>query len=52
MALHQGGIEAIFLDSMASKGVKVERPIIPTHIELSENEEELKDPTSHPVKVC
>ncbi|KAI0923489.1 hypothetical protein AcV5_009018 [Taiwanofungus camphoratus] len=51
MALHQGGIEAIFLDSMASKGVKVERPIIPTHIELSENEEELKDPTSHPVKV-
>lgn len=51
MALHQGGIEQIFLDSMASKGVHVERPIMPTFIELSQNEAELKDPSSHPAKV-
>ncbi|PCH36394.1 hypothetical protein WOLCODRAFT_82152 [Wolfiporia cocos MD-104 SS10] len=51
MALHQGGIEQIFLDSMATKGVKVERPIMPTYIELSQDEAKLKDPTSHPAKV-
>ena len=51
MALHQGGIEQIFLDSMASNGVEVERPMIPTSIELSEDQSTLNDPKSHPVKV-
>ncbi|KIP05547.1 hypothetical protein PHLGIDRAFT_91984 [Phlebiopsis gigantea 11061_1 CR5-6] len=51
VTLHQGAIEAIFLDSMTSMGVTVERPVVPTTIELSSDEAELKDPHSHPVKV-
>ncbi|KAH7890913.1 FAD binding domain-containing protein [Phlebopus sp. FC_14] len=51
LALHQGGIEAIFLDSMEELGVKVERSTQPTSIELSSDEAELADPSSHPVKV-
>ncbi|PCH36424.1 hypothetical protein WOLCODRAFT_140412 [Wolfiporia cocos MD-104 SS10] len=51
LTLHQGGTEAIFLDSMAALGVHVERPVVPTSIELSTVEEELKDPNSHAVKV-
>ncbi|KAF8141461.1 FAD binding domain-containing protein [Boletus edulis] len=51
LALHQGGIESIFLDSMKSLGVEVERSTIPTEIKLSTDEAELADPTSHPVKV-
>ncbi|KAG9313144.1 putative monooxygenase [Chiua virens] len=51
LALHQGGIESIFLDSMKSLGVEVERSTMPTAIELSTDEAELANPTSHPVKV-
>ncbi|RPD53360.1 hypothetical protein L227DRAFT_399930 [Lentinus tigrinus ALCF2SS1-6] len=51
ITLHQGAIEAIFLDSMKAHGVTVERPIVPTSLELSKSEEELKDPNAHPVKV-
>ena len=51
MTLHQGGIEAIFRDSMKSLGVEVEQSTFPTAIELSTDEVELADPTSHPVKV-
>ncbi|GJE93871.1 phenol 2-monooxygenase [Phanerochaete sordida] len=51
VTLHQGAIEAIFLDSMAAMGVHVERPVVPTSIELSADKAELKDPHSHPVKV-
>ena len=51
VALHQGGIENLFLDSMRASGVEVERPIIPSAIELGSDESELKDPASHPVKV-
>lgn len=36
---------------MKSLGVEVERSTAPTHIELSTDEAELADPTSHPVKV-
>lgn len=50
--MHQGDIESIFIDSMASMGVSVERPITPKSIEVSTDEGELRDPTSHPVKVC
>ncbi|PSR71349.1 hypothetical protein PHLCEN_2v12778 [Hermanssonia centrifuga] len=51
ITLHQGAIEAIFLDFLASFGVQVERPVIPTSMQLSADEKELKDPQSHPVKV-
>ena len=36
---------------MKSLGVEVERTTFPTHVELSTDEAELADPTSHPVKV-
>ncbi|KAG1737791.1 FAD binding domain-containing protein [Suillus lakei] len=49
--LHQGAIEAIFLDSMTALGVEVERSTTPISIELSKDENELTDPTSHPVRV-
>lgn len=32
-------------------GLQVERPIVPSSIEISSDEAELKDPNSHPVKV-
>ncbi|KAI0628037.1 FAD binding domain-containing protein [Trametes polyzona] len=51
VTLHQGAIESIFLDSMKAHGVVVERPIVPTSIELSQSEAELRDPSAHPVKV-
>ncbi|KAI1791861.1 FAD binding domain-containing protein [Ganoderma leucocontextum] len=51
VTLHQGAIESIFLDSLKAHGVVVERPIVPTSLELSKSEEELKDPNAHPVKV-
>ena len=51
VTLHQGAIEAIFLDSLRLMGRTVERPIKPTSIELSQNEAELRDPRAYPVKV-
>ncbi|KAG2159492.1 FAD binding domain-containing protein [Suillus bovinus] len=51
-ALHQGAIQDIFLDSMTSLGVEVERSTMPTSIELSKDEHELKDPASYPVRVA
>jgi phenol 2-monooxygenase len=51
LGLHQGAIQDIFLDSMTPLGVKVERSTIPTSIELSNDENELTDPTSYPVRV-
>ena len=50
--MHQGAIESIFLDNMKAHGVEVERPIVPTSLEISQDEKELKDPNAHPVKVC
>lgn len=32
-------------------GVEVDRPIVPTALEISEDEELLKDPKAYPVKV-
>ncbi|TFK71665.1 hypothetical protein BDN72DRAFT_427817 [Pluteus cervinus] len=49
--LHQGAVESIFIDSMATMGLQVERPVIPTSIQLSEDERILKDPQSYPVRV-
>ncbi|THH17443.1 hypothetical protein EW146_g3360 [Bondarzewia mesenterica] len=49
--LHQGEIENIFLNSMRKEGVEVERPMIPTSLELSTDQTELEDPQAYPVKV-
>ncbi|XP_006461738.1 hypothetical protein AGABI2DRAFT_185850 [Agaricus bisporus var. bisporus H97] len=51
VTLHQGAIENIFLDSMATSNLSVTRPCVPTSITISENEKELRDPQAHPVKV-
>ncbi|KAH8991708.1 FAD binding domain-containing protein [Lactarius akahatsu] len=49
--LHQGEIEAIFLDSMKKEGLQVERPIVPIALQISDDPEELADPRAYPVKV-
>ena len=41
----------MFLDSMAPTGVTVERPIVPSLLEVSTDENVLKDPQSYAVKV-
>ncbi|KAJ3559920.1 hypothetical protein NM688_g31 [Phlebia brevispora] len=51
VTMHQADIQSVFLDSMASIGLKVDRPVIPVSIEISRNEVELKDPLRYPVKV-
>ncbi|KAF9454386.1 hypothetical protein P691DRAFT_770590 [Macrolepiota fuliginosa MF-IS2] len=51
VTLHQGAIESIFLDSLSEMGLGVTRPFVPTSIQLSEDENELKDPQARPVKV-
>ncbi|KAK7056500.1 hypothetical protein VNI00_003056 [Paramarasmius palmivorus] len=51
VTLHQGAIEAIFLDNMKAMDVQVDRPIIPTSIEVSSDPSVLEDPESYPVKV-
>jgi phenol 2-monooxygenase len=49
--LHQGEIEAIFLDSMRKEGLEVERPIVPIDLQISDDPRELEDPRAYPVKV-
>ncbi|KAF8448875.1 FAD binding domain-containing protein [Boletus edulis BED1] len=51
ITLHQGAIEAIFLDSMKEYGLQVERPRKPVDIQISEDVDELSSPSSYPVKV-
>ncbi|KAH7919888.1 hypothetical protein BV22DRAFT_840363 [Leucogyrophana mollusca] len=51
ITLHQGAIENIFLDSMDALHVRVERPIVPSSIELARDQAELQDASSHPVRV-
>ncbi|KAG9313173.1 putative phenol 2-monooxygenase [Chiua virens] len=51
ITLQQGGIEAIFLDSMKDHGVQVDRRSQPSAIEISEDTRELSSPSSYPVKV-
>ncbi|KAJ7580156.1 FAD binding domain-containing protein [Mycena floridula] len=47
VTLHQGAIEAIFLDSMASANLTIDRPTIPTSISISEDEAVVNDPTQY-----
>ncbi|KAJ8473160.1 hypothetical protein ONZ45_g16403 [Pleurotus djamor] len=49
--LHQGAIEALFQDSMQTMGVKVDRPMVPESIQLSQDSAELIDPKAYPVRV-
>ncbi|PFH50293.1 hypothetical protein AMATHDRAFT_75697 [Amanita thiersii Skay4041] len=51
VTLHQGAIEALFLDSMKSMGVEVSRPITPVSIQVSDDAAVLQDPTAYPVRV-
>lgn len=51
ITLHQGAIEAMFLDSMRTHGVEVDRAIVPTSIHISKDPKLLQDPASHPVQV-
>ncbi|KAG1857821.1 FAD binding domain-containing protein [Suillus subluteus] len=51
LALNQGAIQDIFLDSMTPLGVEVELSTIPTSIELSKDENELTDPMSYPEEI-
>ncbi|KAG7445121.1 uncharacterized protein BT62DRAFT_898453 [Guyanagaster necrorhizus] len=52
VTLHQGAIEAIFLDSMRSMGVQVERPIVPVSLEITEDVVERSDPNAYAVRVA
>ncbi|KAI6033585.1 hypothetical protein PISMIDRAFT_198051 [Pisolithus microcarpus 441] len=51
IALHQGAIEDAFLDSMAQHNLKVDRPVKPLAIELSQDQEQLHSLSSYPIKV-
>ncbi|KAF8835700.1 hypothetical protein BDN67DRAFT_975014 [Paxillus ammoniavirescens] len=51
VTLHQAAIESILLDSMNQHGVKVEQPVVPSAIEVSEDVEELASMSSYPVKI-
>ncbi|KAI0642304.1 FAD binding domain-containing protein [Trametes meyenii] len=48
---HQGAIEEIFLDAMKPNGLAVDRPVIPTSLEIFEDAALLEDPCAYPVKV-
>ncbi|KAF9466163.1 FAD binding domain-containing protein [Collybia nuda] len=51
LTLHQGAIEAIFLDSMRGMGVEVSRPVIPISMQLSEKEKHSHHIDVYPVRV-
>ncbi|KAI5991850.1 FAD binding domain-containing protein [Pisolithus albus] len=51
IGLHQGAIEDAFLDSMAQHNLKVDRPVKPLAIELSQDQEQLHSLSSYPIKV-
>ena len=51
VTLHQGEIESLFLDSMRKEGLQVERPVVPTSLQISEDPKEVADPHAYPVKV-
>ncbi|EFI27336.1 FAD binding domain-containing protein [Coprinopsis cinerea okayama7 len=50
VTLHQGAIEAIFMDSMAASGVEVERHVAPVSISLDEAVARVYDKECYPVK--
>ncbi|GJJ11380.1 hypothetical protein Clacol_005612 [Clathrus columnatus] len=50
VTLHQGAIEAIFLDSMKNYGIQVDRPIMPISLEISDDRDKLGNPNAYCVK--
>ncbi|KAG2042757.1 FAD binding domain-containing protein [Suillus americanus] len=51
ITIDQGSIESLFIESLKSQGISVDRPIAPSSLEISQDPEELLDPSSYPVKV-
>lgn len=51
VTLHQAAIETMFLESISQYNIHVDRPYVPTSIELSNDEAELKNSQTYPVKV-
>ena len=51
VTLHQGDIEAIFVDSMRESGLEIERSRQPSSLVLSEDEKEIESFDGYPVKV-
>ncbi|KAG2363152.1 FAD binding domain-containing protein [Suillus spraguei] len=51
ITIDQGSIESMFIESLKSQGLSVDRPMAPSSLEISEDPEELLDPSSYPVKV-
>ena len=49
---HQGTMEDIFLDAMREKGLEVERSRLPTSMQISHNERDLKNKDAHIATVC
>ncbi|KZT25320.1 hypothetical protein NEOLEDRAFT_1169502 [Neolentinus lepideus HHB14362 ss-1] len=52
VTLHQGAIEAIFLDCLRSFGKEVERPVVPESIEVTTDPVVLKNPQAHAITVA
>ncbi|KAG2137742.1 FAD binding domain-containing protein [Suillus cothurnatus] len=51
ITIDQGSIESLFVESLKSQGISVDRPMAPSSLEISQDPEELLDPSSYPVKV-
>jgi phenol 2-monooxygenase len=51
ITIAQASIEALFIESLKSQGISVDRPIVPSSLEISQDPKELLDPSSYPVKV-
>ncbi|KAK7052313.1 hypothetical protein R3P38DRAFT_2859682 [Favolaschia claudopus] len=51
VTLHQGAIEAIFLDSMREMGVEVSRPMAPTQLDLDTDPAKMADPEAYAIRV-
>lgn len=51
ITIDQGSIESLFIESLKSQGISVDRPMAPSSLEISQDPEELLDPSTYPVKV-
>ncbi|TFL06962.1 FAD binding domain-containing protein [Pterulicium gracile] len=51
VTLHQGAIEKLFVNSMAKKGVTVDRPVRPVSIQVSKDPAVLRDRNAYPVTI-
>ena len=51
ITIHQGFIEGAFGDALLADGLIVDRPVTPVSLEISQDENELRDPTAYPLTV-